>query len=644
MNICDFRAARNTVRAVVLASTLALIVGGVGIAAPRRTGPFAAAASCVPAVSVTTSVVEKDRGEITALTVTLTANGFPGDTLAGVRFTRAANTAVEANGHMVTVPSSVTLGPSTASWSFTMRKVALDLPMQVDYVATDACGDVAKFSGAGTQGGKPVAASTPAPPTSTSVPPTATSVPPTATSATATVTPVPTSATAADCPVGQYLAEYYANRTFSGSPVVRRCEATIDNYWGVGAPAGVAVDGFSVRWTGQHAFQAGTYTFLARSDDGMRAWADGMSLIDAWRDQSATQYLVSRAMTEGVHTVKVEYYEGGGDAVATFRWQPSPVGPQPTPVAPVGRKQYGVSIAGGEFGSIPGTMNADYIYSADRGEYGYFAGKGLTLVRLPFRWERLQRAAFAPLYAQDVAGIRAVLDAAQATGQRVILDPHNYGRYYDAPLTRADAAKFADFWEKVALTFRGHPGLYGYELMNEPHDLPEGSDAWAYLAQVATDAIRRQDSSAWVLVPGYHWQSGHSWPQENPFLDVRDPSGKLLYAAHEYFDAHFGGTYEFGYDAPSPTVGVDRIRPFLDWLAARQARGIITEYGVPGNDPRWLTVLDNFMAAIDASPNIQGGTYWAAGPWWGTYPLSIEPNSGQDRPQTAVLAKYATRP
>ena len=39
-----------------------------------------------------------------------------------------------------------------------------------------------------------------------------------------------------------------------------------------------------------------------------------------------------------------------------------------------------------------------------------------------------------------------------------------------------------------------------------------------------------------------------------------------------------------------------------------------------------------------------GGTSWAAGPWWGNYPLSVEPRNGQDRPQMAVLLKYAAPP
>ena len=36
----------------------------------------------------------------------------------------------------------------------------------------------------------------------------------------------------------------------------------------------------------------------------------------------------------------------------------------------------------------------------------------------------------------------------------------------------------------------------------------------------------------------------------------------------------------------------------------------------------------------------QGWTYWAAGAWWGDYPMSIEPKAGVDREQMGVLARY----
>jgi endoglucanase len=126
-------------------------------------------------------------------------------------------------------------------------------------------------------------------------------------------------------------------------------------------------------------------------------------------------------------------------------------------------------------------------------------------------------------------------------------------------------------------------------------------------------------------------------------LRVEDSTGKLLYAAHQYFDADASGIYCCGYEGVNPYVGAQRLLPFLDWLAARNVSGILTEYGVPDNDPRWLEVLDRFLGALDSSPRIAGGTYWAAGPSWGNYALSVEPRNGQDRPQMSILSRYATR-
>ena len=35
-------------------------------------------------------------------------------------------------------------------------------------------------------------------------------------------------------------------------------------------------------------------------------------------------------------------------------------------------------------------------------------------------------------------------------------------------------------------------------------------------------------------------------------------------------------------------------------------------------------------------------TYWAAGPWWGKYPLSLTPKGGKDAPQMKIVEKYLT--
>ena len=123
------------------------------------------------------------------------------------------------------------------------------------------------------------------------------------------------------CPTGQFLADYYANKTLSGSPALSQCETSINYDWGNGGPGnGVGTDNFSVRWDGQFDFSAGNTTFTATTDDGIRVYLDGTLLIDQWRKQGATTYSATVPVTAGTHEVKVEYYEQTGGAVAQVSW------------------------------------------------------------------------------------------------------------------------------------------------------------------------------------------------------------------------------------------------------------------------------------------------------------------------------------
>ena len=91
--------------------------------------------------------------------------------------------------------------------------------------------------------------------------------------------------------------------------------------WGNGGPgSGVNTDGFSARWVGTHSFAGGTYTFTARTDDGIRVWVDGTLLLDAWKNQPPTTYTATRTLSPGEHQVKVEYFEGTGWAVTRLSW------------------------------------------------------------------------------------------------------------------------------------------------------------------------------------------------------------------------------------------------------------------------------------------------------------------------------------
>ena len=119
-----------------------------------------------------------------------------------------------------------------------------------------------------------------------------------------------------------WKAEYYANPDLAGEPALVRDDASIDFDWGAGSPAPqVPPDGFSVRWTQTKHFQEGAYRFHGRADDGVRMWVDGIQIIDEWRVSPLENQLGYRWLAGGPHSLRVEYFEAGGDARVRIWWE-----------------------------------------------------------------------------------------------------------------------------------------------------------------------------------------------------------------------------------------------------------------------------------------------------------------------------------
>lgn len=123
--------------------------------------------------------------------------------------------------------------------------------------------------------------------------------------------------------------EYYANTLLSGSPAYETEELSIDYDWGdSSAPSGLPLNYFSARWTGHWNFEAGTYTFFAYADDGMRLWLDDELIIDAWSlgqgDHDATRTIAAT----GLHKLRLEYFEFEGDAAVQLHWRRTDLFPQ----------------------------------------------------------------------------------------------------------------------------------------------------------------------------------------------------------------------------------------------------------------------------------------------------------------------------
>jgi hypothetical protein len=207
----------------------------------------------------------------------------------------------------------------------------------------------------------------------------------------------------------------------------------------------------------------------------------------------------------------------------------------------------------------PGEYGRIYSYPG-AATYRFLAGRGITWVRLPFRWERLQRSPGGPLDAAELARVRASLRAAGAAGLSVVLDCHNYGAYYlqqgsvarrhpvgSAAVTRVH---FADLWARIAVALRGERAVSGLALMNEPVGLPGGAAAWERASQAAVTAVRRTGNRTRIVVGSYHWGGTWQYARYHPRGPwIRDPARNTWYDAHLYFDADRSGSYARSFDA-----------------------------------------------------------------------------------------------
>ncbi len=107
-----------------------------------------------------------------------------------------------------------------------------------------------------------------------------------------------------------------------GSLQFTRTDPTINFNWGYGKPdaRAVSADNFAVRWTANPVFAAGTYRFSVTADDGVRLIVDGKTVINQWKNQSATTYTADVPLTAGSHSIVMEYYENANRAVAKLSW------------------------------------------------------------------------------------------------------------------------------------------------------------------------------------------------------------------------------------------------------------------------------------------------------------------------------------
>lgn len=314
----------------------------------------------------------------------------------------------------------------------------------------------------------------------------------------------------------------------------------------------------------------------------------------------------------------------------------------------------GVNAAGLEFaeGNFPGTLGTNYV-APTAAEIGYYAGKNMTIVRLPFAWERLQptlSGAFDPTY---LGYIQTAVSTMRSNGLMVLLDPHNYSMYRLSGQNRrhigtssVPASAFVDLWSRLADLYKGDAGVV-FGLMNEPVQWDDYGEElqcaeWAGYANQAIAAIRAKTTQNWIFVPGNFYTGAWSWTttadttgttNATAMANVVDSAGKMAFEVHQYLDSDYSGTS----DTCDPNHGAANLASFTAWLRAQPGRiGFIGEVGA-GSNTTCYTDLNGVFDYVTTNRDVWAGwTYWASSNWYIQY--SIEPTNWANKSNADQLS------
>jgi len=118
---------------------------------------------------------------------------------------------------------------------------------------------------------------------------------------------------------------FYRGQELKGTPIKQVHAKSLDFDWGNDAPApGMPKDNFSARWTAAFVAPAnGTYSLGTRADDGTRVWLDGKLIVDDWNTHPAGNHTAQVELEGGkLYQLRVEYFEGSGQASIRLVWAP----------------------------------------------------------------------------------------------------------------------------------------------------------------------------------------------------------------------------------------------------------------------------------------------------------------------------------
>lgn len=297
----------------------------------------------------------------------------------------------------------------------------------------------------------------------------------------------------------------------------------------------------------------------------------------------------------------------------------------------------GINLASGAFGpnSNPRRYGYNYIY-ASPSSVDYYQSKGFNLFRIAFLWESMQPALSGPLSQAELGYLDALVEYITGKGLYVALDIHNFSTYNGLKVGAGlPVDVFADLWARLAVHYRDNPFVI-FDLMNEPNNML--AQTVLDMNQAAIDAIRATGAKNVALVEGNAWSGASNWLSSSSMLaGLVDPLDNIVFSPHQYLDQYSSGTQPY---CQSSTIGVERIQAVTQWAREHKVRLLLGEFGA-GANVTCEAAVTSMLGYMQQNADVwTGWAWWAGGPWWGSYFMSIEPQSGVDRPQMRWLTPF----
>ncbi len=281
----------------------------------------------------------------------------------------------------------------------------------------------------------------------------------------------------------------------------------------------------------------------------------------------------------------------------------------------------------------------------------YYAGKGMTTLRMMFTWECMQKDLNGPIPAAASGNYKAYFDEFKKTvdyatnikGMHVVITPwqSNAGGGLCGACWRGDligsaqvgTADFADFWTKMANHFKSNARV-GFSLVNEPNHM--STTKWFDAAQAAVTAIRATGAANRIYVPGNGYTAASTWEtssydtdpepkRSNAYgwlnargtgLPLLDPQNNMVVEVHTYVDQNQGGLDN---GITSVTAARDHVKVTVDWARARGLKVYLAEIGMYAGNGLAAQTWSNFVTYAGANTDtLIGFAWWAGGypGWW----------------------------